>query len=134
MSWWWLSDKGRQAMRYESFRMFESTAMPGVRFRIRRMSLERKLELTRRLGELLKRIEYLEAGQTPGEKIAAATAAAEVERIHLEWGLDGIEGLEIDGEPATVERLIAKGPEELSQEILRAIRAECGLSEAERKN
>jgi hypothetical protein len=61
-------------------------------------------------------------------------AAAEVEKIHLEWGLEGVEGLEIDGKAATVEDLIAKGPETLTQEIVRAIRSECGLSEAERKN
>lgn len=121
-------------MRYESVREVDSAVMPGVRYRIRKMSLERRLELTRRIGELLKRIEYLEAGQTPGEKVSAAAAAAEVERIHLEWGLEGIEGLEIDGERATVESLIAKGPEALAQEIAGAIRAECGLSEAERKN
>lgn len=121
-------------MRYESVRTVESAVMPGVRFRIRKMSLERRVELTRRLGELLKRIEYLEAGREPGERIAAAEAAAEVERIHLEWGLEGIEGLEIDGKPATAETLIAAGPEALSREILQAIRAECGLSEAERKN
>jgi hypothetical protein len=121
-------------MRYESVRTVESAVMPGVRFRIRKMSLERRVELTRRLGELLKRIEYLEAGREPGERIAAAEAASEVERIHLEWGLEGIEGLEIDGKPATAETLIAAGPEALSREILQAIRAECGLSEAERKN
>ncbi|MGQ9635771.1 MAG: hypothetical protein ACUVXB_16195 [Bryobacteraceae bacterium] len=121
-------------MRYESVRTVESAVMPGVRFRIRKMSLERRVELTRRLGELMKRIEYLEAGREPEERIAAAEAAAEVEKIHLEWGLAGIEGLEIDGEPATAESLIAAGPEALTREILQAIRTECGLSEAERKN
>ncbi|MCL6545905.1 MAG: hypothetical protein K6T61_11810 [Bryobacteraceae bacterium] len=123
-----------EKMRYESTRTVESAVMPGVRFRIRKMSLERRVELTRRLAELLKRIEYLEAGRDPEERIAAAEAAAAVERIHLEWGLEGIEGLEIDGKPATVDTLIAAGPEALSREVLEAIRAECGLSEAERKN
>jgi len=108
--------------------------MPGVRFRVRRMSLERRVELTRRLSELLKRIEFLEAGSEPRERMEAAAAAAEVDRIHLEWGLTALEGLEIDGEPATPAKLIEAGPDSLTREIVQAIRAECGLTEAERKN
>jgi hypothetical protein len=39
----------------------------------------------------------------------------------LRFGLHSIEGLEIDGEPATVESLIESGPPELFAEILREI-------------
>jgi hypothetical protein len=42
--------------------------------------------------------------------------------------------LEIDGEMATPETLIEKGPANLAAEILGRIRGECGLSESERKN
>jgi hypothetical protein len=40
----------------------------------------------------------------------------------------------IDGEPATAARLLEKGPENLTREIVGAIKEQCGLSEPERKN
>jgi hypothetical protein len=45
-----------------------------------------------------------------------------------------VTGLEIDGEAATAELLIEKGPDELAREIVAAIRSQCGLNDAERKN
>jgi hypothetical protein len=50
------------------------------------------------------------------------------------WGLEEIHGLELDGQPATAESLIERGPEELFVEALAAVKSECGLSENERKN
>ena len=35
--------------------------------------------------------------------------------MYLAWGLVNIEGLTIDGEPATAERLIERGPDESDQ-------------------
>ncbi len=49
-------------------------------------------------------------------------------------GWRAVEGLIIDGEAATVTQLLEKGPEDLAREIVGAIREQCGLSEAERKN
>jgi len=66
--------------------------------------------------------------------VEAALLAGEIDRIYLRWGLRRVTGLEIDGEEVTAERLLEKGPEELVQEVLRAVRREAGLSEAERKN
>ncbi len=43
-------------------------------------------------------------------------------------------GLELDGAPATPESLAAIGPEELFREAVAAVKAECGLTETERKN
>ena len=40
----------------------------------------------------------------------------------------------IDGQAATAEMLVEKGPESLSNEIVGAIQAELSLSEEERKN
>ena len=40
----------------------------------------------------------------------------------------------IDGDPATPALLIEKGPELLAREIVVRVRAECHLSEDERKN
>ena len=59
---------------------------------------------------------------------------AEVDRAYLEWGLLAVEGLTIDGEAATPPAVVDKGPLELATEILGRVKAECGLSEIERKN
>lgn len=48
--------------------------------------------------------------------------------------LKGIEGLSIDGAPATVETFIADGPEDLADEAYMLIQKHGGLSDAERKN
>jgi hypothetical protein len=58
----------------------------------------------------------------------------EVDRAYLEWGLEEVQGLTIDGEAATPAALIEKGPMGLAGEILKRIRGECGLTEDERKN
>jgi hypothetical protein len=42
--------------------------------------------------------------------------------------------LMIDGEAATAAQLLEKGPEALAREVVNAIKEQCGLSEAERKN
>jgi hypothetical protein len=57
-----------------------------------------------------------------------------MDRLFLEWGLESVRGLEIDGEDATVASMIDRGPEELVHEALSIVKAECGLSETERKN
>jgi len=121
-------------MNYESVSVVESRVAPGVRFRVARMSFGRRVDLMRRVRELARRMEFLEAGQGAGEKMDAALVAAEIERLFLEWGLLSIEGLELDGTEATAETLAACGPEELCREALAAIRAETGLNEEERKN
>ena len=121
-------------MNYESSIAMESATRPGVAFTIRRMSLGRRTELTKRLRELLGKIEYLDAGQQPMESIEAALLGTEVEKTYLAWGLVEIRGLEVDGQAATPETLAAAGPEDLSREIVAAIKAEAGLTQAELKN
>jgi hypothetical protein len=121
-------------MEYESAVKVDSKAKVGVRFEIARMSFGRRLELIRRVRELAQKYEFLEAGSSLKEKIEATAVAAEIDKIYLSWGLQGIEGLSVNGAPATPDSLIAKGPEDLCQEIIAAIKRECGLSEAERKN
>jgi hypothetical protein len=122
-------DKG-----YESLAWFEAEAMPGVRYAIARISFGRRIELARRIREIGRKLEFLEAGSDVREKLEAAVVAAEIDRAYLEWGLSGIEGLTIDGETATPGTLIDKGPMELAAEILARVKAECGLTEDERKN
>ena len=88
----------------------------------------------RQIREISKRIEFLSAGDDLRERIEANLLQHEVDVTYLRWGLLEVAGLEIDGQAATVDLLIEKGPEELAREIVAAIRAQCGLSEDERKN
>ncbi len=122
-------------MNYESTKCVESRECAGVRFTVYRMSFGRRLELTRKVRELLGRLEFVRAG--PGgnaDDAEAALLAGEIDREYARWGLVSIEGLEIDGQAASAEDLIAKGPERLLAEVLAAIRREAGLDEEARKN
>ncbi len=121
-------------MDYLSEKTVESAAFPSVRFTISRMSFGRRVELTRRIWELAGKVEFLQAGEDPREKLEAALLTAEVERAYLQWGLVRVEGLTIDGQAATPELVVERGPQELCREIVTAVKAECGLSEDERKN
>jgi hypothetical protein len=107
--------------------------MPEVHFAIRRISLAHRLELTKQLRELTLRYEFLNAGET-SDQLEAAMSDLLVRKLYIEWGLAEIQGLVIDGEPATADLLIQKGPEPLAAEIVLAIRQEIELSEDERKN
>jgi hypothetical protein len=106
----------------------------GVRYEIRRVSFGGRIELARRIREIGRRAEYLEAGTDVRDKLEATVLAAEIDRVYLEWGLAGVEGLEIDGAAATTESLIDHGPVGLAEEILARIKGECGLTDDERKN
>jgi hypothetical protein len=121
-------------MTYESVSIVESRVARGVTFRVARMSFGRRVKLMRRVRELARRIEFLEAGQGTGDKMDAALLQAEIDRLFLEWGLLSISGLELDGAQATPEALAASGPEGLCREALAAVRAETGLNAEERKN
>lgn len=98
------------------------------------MSFSRRLELMRRVRELAGKIEYFDAGRDEKNRMEASLLGAQMDRLYIEWGLEGITGLSLDGVPATPETLLDRGPEEVVHEALAAIKAECGLSETERKN
>jgi hypothetical protein len=119
---------------YESVTRVESKAAPGVSFTIARMSFGRRVELMRQLRELAGRMEFLDAGRDPKEQMDGALTRAEIDRLYVQWGLRGIEGLELDGVAATPASLADSGPEEVFREALAAVKAETGLTEAERKN
>jgi hypothetical protein len=121
-------------MKYESEAAVDSRVMPGVTFRIARMSFGRRVALMHRVRELARKAEFLDAGQESGGKMDAALLQAEIDRVFLLWGLEGVQGLELDGAAATPESLAEAGPEELFREALAAVRAETGLSAEERKN
>jgi len=121
-------------MTYESVRKVESRVARGVTFTLAKISFGRRVELMRGVRELARRIEFLEAGQAPGDKMDAALLQTEIDRLFLTWGLRAVSGLEMDGADATPELLAEAGPEDLFREALAAVRAETGLTEAERKN
>jgi hypothetical protein len=119
---------------WESRKVVVSERLSGVKFVIARMTFGRRLELMRRVRDLAARLEFFEAGRDVGNEMEASLLAAEIDRLYLLWGLEEIHGLELDGQPATAESLIERGPEELFVEALAAVKSECGLSENERKN
>jgi len=119
---------------WESSRVVASEAWPGVEFVIARMTFGRRLELMKRVRDLAARAEFFDAGRDEKNRMEASLLGAEIDRLYIEWGLEEIRGLEIDGEQATVRLLVDRGPEELFREALAAVKFECGLSETERKN
>lgn len=121
-------------MEYTSTAMRDSATSAGVRYVIRRPSLQRRAEITRRVRQLLAELEYRSAGESLEDRLAAAELESRIDSIYLEWGLERVEGLVIDGTEADTKALIERGPEELAREIAEAIRKECRLSEEERKN
>lgn len=121
-------------MDYESTRSVESTTTPGVRYTIAKVSFGRRTELLRRIRELAGKVEFLEAGSDPREKLEAAVLESEIEKAYLAAGLLRIEGLQLDGKEATAGELVASGPEPLCREILTAVKAEFALNADERKN
>jgi hypothetical protein len=121
-------------MEYDSQFVIESKEVEGVRLTIRRMSFGRRIELARQIRDLANRMNFLEAGTDPREKMTAVLLGQELDEIYLRWGLAAVEGLRLDGVPATPDGLLRDGPEELVREALGAIRAQFGLNEEERKN
>lgn len=121
-------------MQYESWREVRSQEFPEVTFRVHRMSFGRRAELAGRVRELTSRLEFHEAGRTPDDTLSAAILNTEVDRLYIEFGLAAVDGIEIDGGPATADSLFNRGPERLCREIVEAVKAECGLNAEERKN
>jgi hypothetical protein len=120
-------------MEYESAVTIES-AQPGVTIRVQRMSFGRRLDLMRKVRDLAREIEFLEAGGSPGDGMDAGLLRAEIDRMLVRWGVVGVSGLYVDGAEATAEALIASGPEDVFREALDAVRRQAGLTEEERKN
>ena len=105
-----------------------------MEFVIARMTFGRRMELLKRVRDLAIRLEYFEAGREEKNRLEASLLGAQLDRLYIDWGLEEIRGLELDGEPATPSSLMERGPEDVFKEALAAVKAECGLSEQERKN
>ncbi|MDE3196798.1 MAG: hypothetical protein KGN84_10670 [Acidobacteriota bacterium] len=121
-------------MTSQSYTVAPSAVQPSVEYVIAKMTFGRRIELMRRVRELAVRLEYFDAGREEKNRIEASLLGAQIDRLYVEWGLENVLGLHIDGEPATVQTLIDRGPEELFREALELVKSECGLNEAERKN
>ena len=118
----------------ESRKVVASALAPGVEFVIARMTFGRRLELMKRVRDLAARAEFFEAGRDEKNRMEASLLGAEIDRLYIEWALEEIRGLELDGQAATPNLLVDRAPEDLFREALDAVKAECGLSETERKN
>lgn len=116
-----------------------------VSFTLNRMTEGRRIKLrlklaaiTAKLRESLVEIRKLREQENPDAKRVAELVDTvttimedEVTPTWVRWGLHHIEGLEIDGQPATVESLIESGPTQLYDEVAAAVRREAGLTEQE---
>src|SRR5271155_5368206 len=100
---------------YTSVVRRESAAIPGVTYRIRRMSFGARMELSRKIRELSKQVEFLSAGSDVHQHLEANVLSHEIDDVFFAWGLVEIGGLTIDGEPATPELLATKGPDALAR-------------------
>ncbi len=119
---------------WDSRKILASAERPGVEFVIARMTFGRRIELMRQVRDLAARLEYFDAGRDAKNEMEANLLGAEIDRLYIRWGLEEIRGLELDGLPATPDSLIESGPEGLFVEALTAVRAECAMTENERKN
>jgi hypothetical protein len=123
----------RETTSYSSVVWHDSKALSGVRYATRRISLMQRIDLTNRAREIVLKHEFFNAGDA-SDQLEATLGELLVRKLYIEWGVQEIEGLSVDGEAATVESIVAKGPEDLTDEIVATVRAELELSEEERKN
>lgn len=121
-------------MDYRSVVRMESASCPGVWFTVRKMTFGRRLELAKLIRELGGKLEFASAGEGAKDAMDAAVLGAEIDAMYLRWGLESVEGLSVDGAAATAATIVELGPERLTEEILTAIKRECGLTQDERKN
>ena len=68
------------------------------------------MELSRRVREISRKAEFLEAGTELHEKIEANILAQEIDAMYVHWGLVSIDGLIIDGELCDGGQATGKGP------------------------
>lgn len=119
---------------WRSAEEYRSTKYPGVKYRVAKMSMGRRIDLTRRVKDLMKQLEFLSAGSSTQDKVDAAILAGEMDRLYWDFGLESLDGIDINGEPMTPNEQFERGPEDLSREILQRVKQNCQLSQDEQKN
>ncbi|MBN9658671.1 MAG: hypothetical protein J0H49_10875 [Acidobacteria bacterium] len=123
-----------EQVEWASSEWVDSRLVPGVRFAVAKISLARRAEISRRMRGLMSELEFQSAGQGLTDRLAATEMEARIDRVYIEWGLQEVTGLEIDGAAATVETVVERGPEALCREIAACVRKQCHVSGEERKN
>lgn len=132
---------------FNSKETVESVTCPGVRFTVRILNDIQRARRDMKLLEVRARINELQdkwvvakdkgAGALELLKIndeAALLSQSQLKPAYIRAGLISIEGLELDGAPATIETLIESGPVELVNEIYDACVKASGLGAEETKN
>ncbi len=118
----------------------------GVKFTFNKMTEGRRIKLRLAMADYHAKLREItdQASKimedTPEDALKAFVLHQKVSEIvsdqinpmWVRWGLKSIDGLTIDGEPATVESLIESGPPELYAEIADAIKSASGLNEQQR--
>lgn len=115
-------------------REFASTVLPGLQFRIRRISFAERLRFLSENHDMMQRLKFLHAG--PGELPEAAELEIDLSRRLLLTCLAAI------GEssppslagPEEIDWLLTMAPTELCVEVLAQVADEITLTEARRKN
>jgi hypothetical protein len=121
-------------MKYHSTLLKDSRVFPGVRYEIRRPSLNGRLALLRLVRAEGHSLAFHNGSEDLTDQIRSKELITAIDAIYIRWALIKIDDLLIDDQPADCELLIEKGPESLCREIAESIREECFLSGEERKN
>lgn len=129
-----LSREKPEGILYASEVEFSSSSHPGVHVKMRRCSAGRRIELMERLAAHAARYEALKASERMDDQVQAEALRIRMDFEYLDWGLQRVSGLLVDGQAPDATVLFERGPEELVAEIVRAIRQECEFPEDERKN
>lgn len=131
---------------YTSSKTVESQFAPGVVYTLRKQTERRRAERELSFAPLREKFvaltEKYEALRAEADKLKELVLASHEMSLFvfkewypawIRWGIAKIEGLEIDGAVADVERLIEEGPDELIQEAVKVAESG-GLSLDEQKN
>lgn len=136
-------------MNYTSKTTHKSDVMPTVSFTLKKLSHGRRLKIDLALADHRAKVRELsqefmtiaedDSSEARLRKIRLDSQTRFVIEEHfkptyLREALDKLEGLEIDGAPATLENLFSDGPVELIEEIYQTIQNNIGLTLDEIKN
>lgn len=115
-------------------REFASTVLPGLQFRIRRISFAERLRFLSENHDMMQRLKFLHAG--PGELPEAARLEIDLSRRLLITCLAAIgeSSPPSSAGPEEIEWLLTVAPTELCVEVLARVADEITLTEARRKN
>jgi len=112
----------------------EARSVPGVKLLLWNVTLAKRIELTRAIHEITVEQEFHAADGSERGRAAAALASLKAEAAVIGWGLAGVEGLVMDGEPVDIEHFLERAPERLAREALGEIQRASSLTADERKN